>query len=331
VVKTEEDISGALSAPGRPVFPVNFQNEYTDWLPNANMRIRFTPQLQLRLAATETRTRPTFQQLNPALSLSQPPTCTPGVRCERTGSGGNPFLEPLTSTNYDASLEYYFSRTGFASVAAFRRNMKGFVITQTAELPEPDPETGAVLLVTAPFNSERGRIQGLEAQVSTFFDFGGVPDFLRSFGIQANATYIDAKTDQPVPGPAGFTRRLRIPDVSKWTYNLVGMYEGGGLTLRLAYNRRTGFPEGALSNRGDYTLQGRGHPVSRLDWSSSYAFSDNFTVFFDATNLLGKPFKSDIVRVNYNPTTGAVTGGEAFPMLVRYEETVFTGGFRFRF
>ncbi|HYD36785.1 MAG TPA: TonB-dependent receptor [Allosphingosinicella sp.] len=331
VVKTESDISGNITAPPRAPFPVSFQNEYTDWLPNANMRVRFTRDLQLRLAATETRTRPTFQQLNPALRLAQPPTCVPGVRCERTGTGGNPFLDPLTSKNYDASLEYYFSRTGFASVAAYRRDMKGFIITQTAELPQPDPESGAVLLITAPFNSEKGRIQGLEAQLSTFFDFGGVPDFLRNFGIQANATYIDAKTDQIVPGPAGFTRRLRIPDVSKWTYNLVGMYEGGGLTVRLAYNLRTGFPEGALSNRGDYTLQGRGHSVSRLDWSSSYAFNDNFTVFFDATNLLGKPFKSDIVRVNYNTGTGAVTGTEEFPMIVRYEETVFTGGIRFRF
>lgn len=328
VVKTEADINGTLSSPPSPTISVSFQNEYTDWLPNANMRIRFTPELQLRLAATETRTRPTFQQLNPALRLSQRPTCTPGVRCERTGSGGNPFLEPLTSRNYDASLEYYFSRAGFASVAAFRRDMKGFIVTQTAELPQPDPESGAVLLITAPFNSERGRIQGFEAQLSTFFDFGGVPDFLSNFGIQANATYIDAKTDQPTPGGI---RRLRIPDVSKWTYNLVGMYEGGGLTVRLAYNHRTGFPEGALSDRFDYTLQGRGHSVSRLDWSSSYAFNDNLTVFFDATNILGKPFKSDIVRVNYNRATGAVTSTEEFPMVVRYEETVLTSGVRFRF
>jgi TonB-dependent receptor len=330
VVKTEADINGNITSPPSAPVPVSFRNEYTDWLPNANMRVRFSPQLQLRLAVTETRTRPTFQQLNPALRLSQRPNCVPGIRCERTGTGGNPFLESLTSTNYDASLEYYFTRTGFASVAAFRRNIKGFVITQTAELPQTDPDSGAILLITAPFNSEAGRIQGLEAQVSTFFDFGGVPDFLRNFGVQANATYIDAKTDQPVPGPAGFTRRLRIPDVSKWTYNLVGMYEGGGLTVRLAYNKRTGYPEGALSNRGDYTLQGRGHSVSRLDWSSSYAFSDNLTVFFDWTNILNKPFRSDIVRVNYS-AAGAPTSTEIFPMVVRFDESVMTAGIRFRF
>jgi iron complex outermembrane receptor protein len=327
VVKTEEDISGTLQGlPGGPQ-PVNFQNEYTDWLPNANMRIRFSPELQLRLAATETRTRPAFSQLNPAFNLFSPPGCPatlPG--CFRRGSGGNPFLAPLNSRNYDASLEYYFSRNGFASAAFFRRDMRGFIATGEIALDQPD-EAGRTILISGPFNTNKGRIQGLEAQVSTFFDFDGLPGWLKAFGMQANATYIDAKADFPVP--QGASRRLRIPDVSKWTYNLVGMYEAHGLTLRLAYNLRTGFPEGALSDRGDYTLQGRGHPVSRLDWSSSYAFNDNLTVFFDWTNILGKPFKSDIVRVNY--AAGQPTSTEIFPMVVRFEESVLTGGVRFRF
>lgn len=330
VVNTREDINGTAFQTSGPT-PVSYRNEYTDVLPNANMRIRFSQQWQLRLAATETRTRPGFEQLNPALRLD-PPGCTAAIPgCVRRGSGGNPFLKPLDSRNYDASLEYYFSRTGFASVAGFRRDMRGFIATNEFLFPNPDPETGLPLLISGPVNTERGRIQGFEAQLSTFFDFGGVPDWVRRFGVQANATYIDARADFPVPGPTGNTRRLRIPDVSKWTYNLVGMYEGGGLTLRLAYNYRTGFPEGGLSNRGDYTLQGRGHPVSRLDWSSSYAINTHLTVFFDWTNILARPYKSDIVRVNYNTGTGAVTGTEEFPMIVRFEESVLTGGVRFRF
>jgi TonB-dependent receptor len=331
VVQTKEDITGTLQGlPGGPT-PVDYQNEYTDFLPNANMRIRFSPQWQLRLAATETRTRPAFDQLNPAFRLDSPPGCSPALpSCFRRGNGGNPFLRPLDSRNYDASLEYYFSRNGFASVAVFRRDMRGFIATGEFQLPDLDPQ-GLRVLITGPFNTNRARIQGFEAQFTTFFDFGGVPTWLRRFGVQANATYIDATADFPVPGPAGNSRRLRIPDVSKWTYNLVGMYEGGGLTLRLAYNNRTGFPEGGLSNRGDYTLQGRGHSVSRLDWSSSYAVNDHLTLFFDWTNILGKPFRSDIVRVNYNTTTGLQTGTEIFPMVVRFEESVLTGGVRFRF
>ena len=69
--------------------------------------------------------------------------------------------------------------------------------------------------------------------------------------------------------------------------------------------------------------------MSRLDWSSSYAFNDNLTVFLDWTNILGDPFKSDIVRVNY--PGGEPSDPEIFPMIVRYEESVVSGGVRFRF
>ncbi|HYG28977.1 MAG TPA: TonB-dependent receptor [Allosphingosinicella sp.] len=348
-VNTVTRATGTVQAPFTPPTETTFENEYTDWLPNANVRIRFTPELQLRLAATRTRTRPTFSQLNPAFNLNAPPGCNPNASdCNRTGSGGNPFLDPIESDNYDASLEYYFSPTGFASIAAFRRDMTGFIVTRTDQLPEPDPETGLPLLLSAPFNTRNARIQGFEAQMSTFFDFDGVPQFLRAFGVQANVTFIDAKSDYTIfdnndpNDTVGFAERvlrLRIPDVSRWTYNLVGMYERGGLTMRLAYNRRSGYPEGDLSQRIEgngppetrtyYTLQGHGRPVARLDWSSSLDVSENLTVFFDWTNILQQPFRSDIIRVNYE-NAGSVPI-ERFPLVYRFNESVMTAGIRFRF
>src|SRR6185369_7969250 len=110
VVRTTDDITGTQFPPSGAPTPVTFHNNYTNWLPNLNINTHFGRQWVLRLAATKTLTRPTFQQLNPSLHLDQPTGCSPGAsNCFRTGSGGNPFLEPLRSNNYDASLEYYFS------------------------------------------------------------------------------------------------------------------------------------------------------------------------------------------------------------------------------
>jgi TonB-dependent receptor len=335
VVRTRDKSSGTQFSVPDPV-PISVSNSYTDVLPNANLNIHFSPEWLLRLAATKTRTRPAFEQLNPSLRLFAPPGCDPVVvqNCTRGGEAGNPDLKPLKSTNYDASLEYYFSRTGFASLAAFHRDMRGFIANIATQYPDPDPETGLPLIITQPTNTNKGRIQGIEAQVSTFFDYDWVPSFFRSFGMQANATYINAKADFSIfqsDNPHHSVQRLRIPGVSKWTYNLVGMYERGGFTARLAYNRRTNYAEGDLAERdGFFTLQGLAHPSDRLDWSSSYAFNDNFTVFLDWTNILKNPFKSDIVRVNYN-TSGSPDGSEKFPMVVRFEERVLSGGVRFRF
>ncbi len=348
VVRTQDQIDGfqrvpntATANPDDFLFePLSFNNRYTNWLPNLNVNMHFTDQVKLRLAATKTMTRPLFEQLNPGFALGTPNCVDPtNPQCEIAGSGGNPFLDPLRSNNYDASLEYYFSRTGFASLAVFRRDMRGFIVNRTFEAAT-DEATGLPIRITGPVNTNEGRIQGFEAQVSTFFDWDFMPDWARGFGAQANVTYIDAKVDFPlfcapaaeecVPGadagPNATVLRTRIPDVSKWTFNLVGMYERGPLTARLSYNHRTGYPEGTLDPRdGFFTLQGRGRSTGRLDWSSSYTVTDNLTVFFDWTNILAKPFKSDMIRT--------VLSGDVveFPRVFRYEESIKSLGVRFRF
>jgi TonB-dependent receptor len=349
VVRTQDRIQGfqrrpnaATPNPDDFIFqPLEIETERTNWLPNLNVNFNFTNELKLRLAATRTITRPLFEQLNPGFTLGTPNCTTPSnPQCEITGSGGNPFLVPLRSNNYDASLEYYFSRTGFASAAIFRRDMSGFIVNRRFEALT-DEATGLPVRIDGPVNTNRGRIQGFEAQVSSFFDF--LPGALRGFGVQANVTYIDAKIDLPlfcastapqcvpgaIAGPNATVVRTRIPDVSRWTSNLVGMYERGPFTARLSYNHRSSYPEGALDQRGNYTLQGRGRAGGRLDWSSNFAVNDNLTFFFDWTNILNTPFRSDIVRVNY--AGGQPTTSEEFPMVVRFNESVMSGGIRFRF
>lgn len=342
VVNTKTDTTGTIFTQAGGNRPINFESEYTDWLPNASVRFHLTSEVQLRFAASQTRTRPTFGQLNPALSLAPPPGCLPSVAgCVRTGSGGNPFLTPLESNNFDAGLDYYFSPTGFASIGVFRRDMKGFIANRAYQFPQPDPETGLPLVISGPVNTREARIEGFEAQITGFFDF--LPGPLSGLGAQANVTFIDAQAEfgffcpstanvpcTARPGaPNAATVRTRIPDVSRWSYNLVGIYERGGLTVRLAYNYRTSFPEADQAERdGFFTLQGRGNAVSRLDLSSSYQVTDNFTVFFDWTNILKKPFKSDIVRINY--PGGVPSTPEIFPMVVRFEESIISSGIRFR-
>ena len=330
VVRTKENIAGfsvtaATSTTPQVVTPVDYKRAYTDWLPNANLNVHFGRDWLLRLAVTKTRTRPTFQQLNPRLALADTTggTCNPNAtQCLLTGSGGNPFLAPLKSWNYDASLEYYFSNTGFASIGAFHRDMTGFIVNELINYPDPTAN-GYTIQVSAPVNTDKAKINGLEAQVRTFFDFAGTPSWLHSFGLEANATYIKAKADTQF---AGSTYSIPIPDVSAWTFNVVGMYEHGPLSVRLAYNWRTPYPEGPIDPNG---LQGHARPSPRVDLSASYTLGDNVTFFLDWTNILNHPFKDDVQR--WTLTNGQVTRAEIFPMMVRYEEEIVSAGVRFHF
>jgi TonB-dependent receptor len=327
-VKTRDTISGTslLQQPNNApsvYSPVSVANSHTDWLPNASMRVHFTPQVQLRLSATKTRTLPTFAQLNPSASLGTTPTnCQGGTdpyACARTGGGGNPYLNPFTSWNYDASLEYYFSRTGLLAVAVFRRDLKGFI--QNQQVRYIDPALGP-LIINGPVNTNKGRINGAEAQFTTFFDWEWVPGFLRSFGAQANVTYLDTRLDDPIAPPTITSHR--IFGVSKWTYNLVGMYEHGGLSVRLSYNKRSHALE-TLQNRGDDIYIENSVPAGRLDLSTSYTVTRNVTVFFDWTNMLNKPFRVDLSSAR----NGAARSD--WTRFFRFEEEILSGGIRFHF
>lgn len=318
--------------------PVSVNKDYTDWLPNASARVRFTDALQLRLSFTMTRTRPGFAAYNPAASTGSPPSCefyngvlTPAAQnptlvqnggnqvCIRGGSRGNPDLNPLRSKNYDASLEYYFSPTGSVSIAAFRRDLKGFISNFDVDTVD---ENGYTLRLNQPFNTGKGEIQGFEAQVTSFLEFG--PTWLHRFGGQANVTYLDGKTGYPASLGAGVTSEAPIVGLSKWTYNLAGFYEHAGLSVRLSYNYRNKWTSSYQVRGADlYTETTRG--IGRLDLSTSYDVVKNVTLFADWVNMLAKPYRSDLTYAYANGTS------MSFPRAVRYEESVFSGGIRFRF
>jgi iron complex outermembrane receptor protein len=308
-------------------------DHYTDWLPNASMRLRLTPDLQLRLSFDKTRTRPQFTQLEPA-TLGPPPGCLtdpahqpPPASCVQGAGGGNPNLKSMKSNNYDASLEYYFSRTGFASIAAFRHDINGYIEPITV-FSNPDAQGIPRLATSSFFNAGKGHIQGFEGQVNTFLDNFGVSGWLRAFGFQANVTYLDANIAFPTAVGAPSVSSPII-GISKWAYNLAAIYEAHGLSARLSWNHRSSWTS-RFEYRGDPLTADRYQEITRgigrLDFSASYDLTKNLTVTVDATNILNKPFRADLI---YGFNHGADPA--IFPRAVRYEESIYSFGFRFRF
>lgn len=313
VVNTDGRLTGTSSIDNVPT-PITLDQNYVDFLPSASLRARFTDKLQLRLSATETRTRPAFWQMNPAITV--PPGDPENPTADRYASGGNIDLAPIQSRNYDASLEYYFSETGSATLAVFRRDVNGFIANYTS--PEDVPGVGSVF-VTRPRNGGRGRIEGVEAAFTTFFDF--LPGALSGFGMQANATYIKGR--QALPAELGADAPdVDIPGVSKWSYNLVALYENGPVSARLAYNYRSRFvnfffnPADVDAIAGEYTRN-----IERLDFSLAVTPVEQVTFTFEVANITNQPFRN--VR-NYTDT-------QAYPRDVRYDGRVWALGARFRY
>jgi len=287
--------------------PVNLDKNDTEVLPSLTARLLLTDDLYLRGSAARSYTRPSFSALNPQLSLYQASNTVPA-----NGSGGNPDLDPVTSDNYDLSLEWYFSKGSQLSAAVFYRSINGYIQTYADDEIIDDVSYS----VSRPRNTGDGSLKGLELDYVQFFDF--LPSFWSGFGVQLNATFIDASTADPDSG-----EQQRIVDVSDSSYNAVLLYEYESFSARLAYNWRSTYTD-AYNVAGDQPGAVYVKPTDSLDLSMNYDINDNFTVLLEGTNLL-------------KPTLRTYFGGDSsqdatlYPRDVNATERTISVGARFRF
>src|ERR1700722_6838835 len=133
--------------------PTETDKSSIDWLPSLNARLALEDDLFLRFAASKTVTRPTFQQLDPGLSLSASTATLLG-----SGTAGNPNLSPERSTNADLSLEYYFQQHNALTRAVFYRQIDGYIQSGITARNIG----GIVYQVTEPTSAPAGHIEGTE-------------------------------------------------------------------------------------------------------------------------------------------------------------------------
>ncbi|MFK4005131.1 TonB-dependent receptor [Qipengyuania sp. NPDC077563] len=108
--------------------PVSGDNSYDHILPALDFSIDLTDDLKGRISFGRSIARPDFGSLFASTSTGNPnrPTALGGVP---GGNAGNPQLIPLISDNFDASLEWYFAPSSYASIGFFDKRVKNFVGT----------------------------------------------------------------------------------------------------------------------------------------------------------------------------------------------------------
>ena len=110
------------------------------------------------------------------------------------------------------------------------------------------------------------------------------------FGIEANLTLVDSRILEydAKTSATGLNEYGLLPGTSQVTWNLAGFYEAYGVETRLAaeYVSHSLFGLG-----GDKSLDTIQDNRLTLDFSSSYAITPHWTVYFDAKNLLNTPLR----------------------------------------
>jgi iron complex outermembrane receptor protein len=262
------------------------KHNYNDVLPSANLKLDLAPDLVARFAASETMTRADYSALAGFTNLTPPGAqCPPGVTptvggCGvGSGSGGNPDLKPIRSTNLDAGLEWYFAKRSLLSATAFYMDLRNYIgygsEIKTYTTFSSQFQTGQQVPynLTVPVNA-KGRVDGMElAYQQAFTD---------NIGFAGNYTYADGKqTSNVQPNPiTGGPGDNRLVGTSKNTYNASAYFENKMFNARVAYTYRSAFYSG-LDRSTAFTQDA----IGTLSASLGYTMNDHFQITFDAMNL----------------------------------------------
>ena len=291
---------------------------FDNWLPSMNLSFEVSPDLFVRVAASQTITRARLDQLAANQNLDYNRTvCTDGPDADQipdtlipgafrppqnvcyTLGGGNPRLEPYKSTNLDLSIEKYFTPGTAIIVAGFYKDLGDWVLDQTnsVNLTREINLAGWQALLNAnpqlaqgtysgPTNFASGKIKGIEGTLR--LNYGDLVEALDGFGSFASVTYSDAEITN---GNAS----ISIPGYSDLTWSGDIFYEKHGFRAKLAARYRSGFLSEVQNFAGQ--LQGaeaQGETI--LDGQIGYTFekADGFLngvqILAEVFNLTNEPF-----------------------------------------
>ncbi|MFC4296332.1 TonB-dependent receptor [Novosphingobium tardum] len=256
---------------------VKLPGKYDDWLPSANLNFSLTRNLILRAAYTRSLGRPGLSQISPGLSIIRSDV---DPNFDGFGTAGNPDLEPVHSDNFDASVEWYYAKGSFLSVAAFMKNIDSTIFLGSSQVPL---QIGDEVFAVRTYDNFGGtKIKGIELGMAHAFTY--LPGLLSHFGVTANYTIIDESSDLVDQEGDPISRR----DLSTKAANLGAYYDDGTFSARLAYNWRSDF-----TRRENVTL-GFARPETlpeieaardQLDLALRYKVNKNIRFTFNAINL----------------------------------------------
>ena len=336
---------------GAPDF-TELEGDYDMWLPNADLKIEFTDSLVGRFSFSETMTRPNYGDIQGGQTINSLLRIDGG-----TGDRGNPNLLPFESTNFDASLEFYYGVDSYVAVGYFHKDVKNFigtssVVEETFGLPHPalGPLADEARAATGTTDAgtlyswileNRADAPGVDAANGLISGVAG-RDPASPFNLTVPVNIEEATMTgwefviQHTFGESGFGAILNATlvdaDVGYDNFslaqqfvltglsdsaNIIAFYDKHDFSIRVAWNWRDDF----LSGTGQANV-GAGPPThvaayQQVDVSASYWFTDSFQVYVDVLNLTDET--THVYGRDKAQTLFAAQAGPRYNVGVRYK------------
>ncbi|HSC69470.1 MAG TPA: TonB-dependent receptor [Cellvibrio sp.] len=314
---------------GNDAFTVqDAESEYDTFLPSFNLKVELTDDLIARFAVAKAIAMPDMgdvknnSDLGATVVVEDPPvdpnnpdaiTFPESATVDRwTGSAGNPYMQPMESTQWDMSLEWYFAQVGSLTTTIFHKDLSNFFIKGAFERDYTNPTTDTTQAVTTDttINNGTGTIQGIEFAYQQFYDM--LPAPWDGLGLQVNYSYIDSTsvpnagfsdgTTNDTGAPLDLADGLPLQGQSKDTFNIVGMYDKGDWSLRMAYNWRSKYLLTTRDVISKYPLWNE--DAGFLDASAFYTVNDNLKLGIQFTNLMDTQTETVMILDKEGTTAG---------------------------
>ena len=306
-VKTHQVATGFQAAGGGT--EVTVINDYSDWLPSANLAVNVTRDFIVRLAAAKVMSRPQLGNLSPGGTIATTGTLTI--------TSGNPLLKPFRAKTLDASFEWYFEKNALLGVGLFYKDIGTYIQTLRTNIPFnqtglpltllPANFTGTeVFQVTTPINTSGGALKGFEINYQQPFTF--LPGVGRNFGTLLNYTYVKSRISYLVSPTSDVTITDDLLNLSPKAWNATLYYDDGELSARVSTSYRMGFVT-RVPGQNNNDVEGK-NSSKNVDASVSYKINDNLEVTLEGVNLTNQANDQFISRARNSSVVYNVTGRE---------------------
>ncbi len=271
-------------------------NKYDDWLPSINLVGDLTSNLLVRAAFAKVITRPELGFLSPGASVTI--SGTPSV------NGGNPALDPIRASTYDASLEWYFSRNSLLSVAIFYKDINSYIQNQAQQLTFNqtglpveliansglDPNV-TLFTVNQARNTPGGPLKGVEVNYQQAFSF--LPGPLANTGALFNYTHVQSKITYFLAASAANTTKRDLLGLSRDAFNATFYYEDKKASARISGSYRGPYIIALPANNPLQDLEGVDKSLV-FDLSASYQVTDKIKLTFEGLNIFDRFYRQFI-------------------------------------
>lgn len=289
---------------------------YSDVLPSLNLVADLPSNTIVRFGLAETSARPNIIDMRAGTStpvLEIKPGPDQGKWSQ--AYSGNPELKPWRAASIDLSVEKYFGKRSYVSIAAYRKNLLSYITygvsaRDNSGLPIPAAAPAGIVVqkfgpVFQPLNGNGGKVEGQEFAAS--LEGALLTNWLDGFGVVVSTTKIRSSiSDQKVDQNSGVVvagEKTSLNGLSGRSTNSTIYYEKDGFSARVSQRYRSAFTATTRDIFLRSTSRSQGSDKV-LDMQLGYNFNDAGT--FKGLSLL-----LQVNNLKDTPTISYKTPGNA--------------------